>query len=141
MSTSNYEFRVFVIGDFQVGKSSIVKRFKKLNSTQTEDDNYFIPGNPKAEFGLDKINTKEDQEKFDKYQQLDVIQKGFVRKQIERKNLMKFKKIFIVGKTRLEFNFFPLKSAEEKIMTGLNDARDEDEEVKFGNQLINFKSI
>ena len=141
MSTSNYEFRVFVIGDFQVGKSSIVKRFKKLNSTQTEDDNYFIPGNPKAEFGLDKINTKEDQEKFDKYQQLDVIQKGFVRKQIERKNLMKFKKIFIVGKTRLEFNFFPIKSAEEKIMTGLNDARDEDEEVKFGNKLINFKSI
>ena len=141
MSTSNYEFRVFVIGDFQVGKSSIVKRFKKLNSTQTEDDNYFIPGNPKAEFGLDKINTKEHQEKFDKYQQLDVIQKGFVRKQIERKNLMKFKKIFIVGKTRLEFNFFPIKSAEEKIMTGLNDARDEDEEVKFGNQLINFKSI
>ena len=141
MSTSNYEFRVFVIGDFQVGKSSIVKRFKKLNSTQTEDDNYFIPGNPKAEFGLDKINTKEDQEKFDKYQQLDVIQKGFVRKQIERKNLMKFKKIFIVGKTRLEFNFFPIKSAEEKIMTGLNDARDEDEEVKFGDKLINFKSI
>ena len=141
MSTSNYEFRVFVIGDFQVGKSSIVKRFKKLNSTQTEDDNYFIPGNPKAEFGLDKINTKEDQEKFDKYQQLDVIEKGFVRKQIERKNLMKFKKIFIVGKTRLEFNFFPIKSAEEKIMTGLNDARDEDEEVKFGDKLINFKSI
>ena len=141
MSTSNYEFRVFVIGDFQVGKSSIVKRFKKLNSTQTEDDNYFIPGNPKAEFGLDKINTKEAQEKFDKYQQLDVIEKGFVRKQIERKNLMKFKKIFIVGKTRLEFNFFPIKSAEEKIMTGLNDARDEDEEVKFGDKLINFKSI
>ena len=141
MSTSNYEFRVFVIGDFQVGKSSIVKRFKKLNSTQTEDDNYFIPGNPKAEFGLDKINTKEDQEKFDKYQQLEVIEKGFVRKQIERKNLMKFKKIFIVGKTRLEFNFFPIKSAEEKIMTGLNDARDEDEEVKFDDKLINFKSI
>ena len=141
MSTSNYEFRVFVIGDFQVGKSSIVKRFKKLNSTQTEDDNYFIPGNPKAEFGLDKINIKENQEKFDKYQQLDVIEKGFVRKQIERKNLMKFKKIFIVGKTRLEFNFFPIKSAEEKIMTGLNDARDEDEEVKFGDKLINFKSI
>ena len=57
MNTSNYEFRVFVIGDSQVGKSSIVKRFKKLNSTQTEEDNYFIPGNPKAQFGLDKINT------------------------------------------------------------------------------------
>ena len=141
MSTSNYEIRVFVIGDYQVGKSSIVKRFKKLNSTQTEEDNYFIPGSPKAEYGLDKIKTKEDQEKFDKYKQLDVVDKGYVRKQIERKNLMKFKKIFIVGKTRLEFNFFPIKSAEEKNMTGLNDAREDEEEIKFGNKLINFKSI
>ena len=141
MSTSNYEIRVFIIGDYQVGKSSIVKRFKKLNSTQTEEDNYFIPGNPKADYGLDKIKSKEDQEKFDKYQQMDVIEKAYVRKQIERKNLMKFKKIFIVGKSRLEFNFFPIKSADEKIMTGLNDARDEDEEIKFGNKLINFKSI
>ena len=141
MSTSNYEFRVFIIGDYQVGKSSIVKRFKKLNSTQTEEDNFFIPGNPKTEFGLDQIKTKEAQEKYDKYQQLDVMDKALIRKQIERKNLMKFKKIFIVGKCRLEFNFFPIKSAEEKIMTGLNDLRDEEEEVKFGNKLINFKSI
>ena len=32
MTTSNYECRVFVIGDYQVGKNSIVKRFKKLNN-------------------------------------------------------------------------------------------------------------
>ena len=100
MSTSNYEFRVFIIGDYQVGKNSIVKRFKKLNSTQTEDDNFFVPGNPKTEYGLDKLNSKEAQEKYEKYQQLDVIDKGYVRKQIERKNLMKFKKIFIVGKIK-----------------------------------------
>ena len=141
MSTSNYEIRVFVIGDNQVGKNSIVKRFKKMNSTQTEEDNYFIPGNPKIEYGLEKISTKEDQEKFDKYQQLDVIDKAYIRKQIERKNLMKFKKIFIVGKSRIEFNFFPIKSAEEKEMTGLNDTRDEDEEIKNGNKLINFKTV
>ena len=120
MSTTNFEFRVFIIGDYQVGKNSIVKRFKKLNSTQTEEDNYFVPGNPKTEYGLEKIKSKEDQEKFEKYQQLDVVDKGYVRKQIERKSLMKFKKIFIVGKTRLEFNFFPIKAAEEKIMTGLS---------------------
>ena len=141
MSTSNYEIRVFVIGDNQVGKNSIVKRFKKMNSTQTEEDNYFIPGNPKTEYGLEKISTKEDQEKFDKYQQLDEIDKAYIRKQIERKNLMKFKKIFIVGKSRIEFNFFPIKSAEEKEMTGLNDTRDEDEEIKYGNKLINFKTV
>ena len=141
MSTSNYEIRVFVIGDNQVGKNSIVKRFKKMNSTQTEEDNYFIPGNPKTEYGLEKISTKEAQEKFDKYQQLDVIDKAYIRKQIERKNLMKFKKIFIVGKSRIEFNFFPIKSAEEKEMTGLNDTRDEDEEIKYGNKLINFKTV
>ena len=140
MSTSNYEFRVFIIGDHQVGKNSIAKRFKKLNATQSEDDNYFIPENPKNEFGLEKIKTKEAQEKFEKYQQLDVADKGYIRKQIERKNLMKFKKIFIVGQTRIEFNFFPIKSADEKIVTGINDTRDEDEEVKFGNKLINFKN-
>ena len=141
MSTTNFEFRVFVIGDYQVGKNSIVKRFKKLNSTQTEEDNYFVPGNPKIEFGLDKIKTKEDQEKFKKYQQLDDYEKAYIRKQIERKSLMKFKKIFIVGKIRLEFNFFPIKAAEEKVMTGLNETREEDEEIKFGNKLINFKTI
>ena len=141
MSTTNFEFRVFIIGDYQVGKNSIVKRFKKLNSTQTEEDNYFVPGNPKTEYGLEKIKSKEDQEKFEKYQQLDVVDKGYVRKQIERKSLMKFKKIFIVGKTRLEFNFFPIKAAEEKIMTGLSETREEDEEIKFGNKLINFKTI
>ena len=141
MSTSNYEIRVFIIGDYQVGKNSIVKRFKKMNSTQTEDDNYFIPGNPKTEYGLEKISTKEDQEKFGGCRRLKDIQKLFIRKQIERKNLMKFKKIFIVGKSRIEFNFFPIKSAEEKTITGLNDTRDEDEEIKFGDKLINFKAL
>ena len=141
MSTSNYEFRVFLIGDYQVGKNSIAKRFKKLNSTQTEDDNFFIPGNPKTDFGLDDIKSKEAQEKFENYKKMDDSEKALIRKQIERKNLMKFKKIFIVGKSRLEFNFFPIKSAEEKSMTGPNDMREEEEEIKFENKLINFKKM
>ena len=144
MSSSNYEIRVFIIGDFQVGKNSIVKRFKKLNSTQTEEDNYFIPGNPKADSDKDKIKTKEEKkpkEKFHRRQQKVDIEKINERKQNERKNLMKFKKIFIVGKSRLEFNFFPIKSADEKKMTELNDARDEEEEIKFADILINFKSV
>ena len=141
MSTSNYEIRVFLIGDYQVGKNSIVKRFKKMNSTQTEDDNYFIPGNPKTEYGLEKITTKKAQEKFDKNQKLELIEKAFIRKEIERKNLMKFKKIFIVGKSRFEFNFFPIKSAEEKTVTGVNDTRDEDDEIQYGDKLINFKGL
>ena len=141
MSTSNYEIRVFLIGDYQVGKNSIVKRFKKMNSTQTEDDNYFIPGNPKTEYGLEKITTKKAQEKFDKNQKLELIEKAFIRKEIERKNLMKFKKIFIVGKSRFEFNFFPIKSAEEKTVTGVNDERDKEVEIQYGDKLINFKGL
>ena len=112
---NSFEIRVFLIGDYQVGKNSIVHRFKKLNSTQTEDDNYFIQGDPKDDYGLGKEKSEKSQEKFAKYQQLDVSDKSLVRKQIERKNLMKFKKIFIVGHTRLEFNFFPIKEADEKI--------------------------
>ena len=138
---NSFEIRVFIIGDNQVGKNSIVQRFKKLNSTQTEVDDYFVQEDPKDEYGLGKVKTKESLEKLGKYQQLDVADKGLVRKQIERKSLMKFKKIFIVGNTRLEFNFFPIKSADEKIVTGTTENKDDDEEIKFGNKLINFKNV
>jgi hypothetical protein len=138
---NNFEIRVFITGDYQVGKSSIVQRFKKLNSTQTENDDYFFPEDPKDEYGLGKIKTKETSEKLAKYQQLDDVEKILVRKQIERKSLMKFKKIFIVGHTRLEFNFFPIKSADEKTVTGITENKEDDEEIKFGNKLINFKNV
>ena len=138
---NSFEIRVFITGDYQVGKSSIVQRFKKLNSTQTENDDYFFPEDPKDEYGLGKIKTKETSEKLAKYQQLDDVEKILVRKQIERKSLMKFKKIFIVGHTRLEFNFFPIKSADEKTVTGITENKEDDEEIKFGNKLINFKNV
>ena len=138
---NSFEIRVFITGDYQVGKSSIVRRFKKLNSTQTENDDYFFPEDPKDEYGLGKIKTKETSEKLAKYQQLDDVEKILVRKQIERKSLMKFKKIFIVGHTRLEFNFFPIKSADEKTVTGITENKEDDEEIKFGNKLINFKNV
>ena len=127
---SSFEIRVFIVGDYQVGKNAIVQRFKKLNSTQTEEDHYFIPNDPKNDQGLGNIKTKEAQEKLEKYQQLDNIDKGIVRKQIERKNLMKFKKIFRVGNTRLEFNFFPIKSAEEKVITGMTENKEGDDEIQ-----------
>ncbi len=37
-----FEIRVFLIGDLGVGKKSIVQRFKKLNTTKTSIDKYFI---------------------------------------------------------------------------------------------------
>ena len=138
---SSFEIRVFVIGDYQVGKNSIVKRFKKLNSTQTEEDHYFIQGDPKNEYGLGKEKSKKALEKFAKYQQLETADKSLVRKQIERKTLMQFKKMFIVGHTRLEFNFFPIKSAEEKIVTGGTENKEDSEEIKIGNKLINLKNV
>ena len=138
---NSFEIRVFVIGDYQVGKNAIVQRFKKLNSTETEEDTYFIQGDPKNEYGLGKIQTKESLEKLAKYQQLELPDKSLVRKQIERRTLMKFKKIFIVGHTRLEFNFFPIKSADEKVITGINENKEDDEEIKFGNKLINLKNV
>ena len=138
---SSFEIRVFIIGDYQVGKNAIVKRFKKLNCTQTEEDNYFIQGDPKSEFGLGKEKSKKALEKFAKYQQLEVSDKSLIRKQIERKILMKFKKIFIVGHSRMEFNFFPIRSADEKIVTGVAENKEDTEEIKFGNKLINLKNV
>ena len=137
---TSFEIRVLVIGDYQVGKNTIVKRFKKLNSTQTEEDNYFVQGNPKNDYGLGKVKSKAAQEKYEKYQQLDIADKNLVRKQIERKNLMKFKKIFIVGKDRLEFNFFPIKAAEEKTAPPVSD-KEEEEGIRFGNKILVLKNV
>ena len=66
---NSFEIRVFVIGDYQVGKNSLVQRFIKLNSTETEEDNYFIQCDPKNDYGLGKLKTKETEEKLAKYQQ------------------------------------------------------------------------
>ena len=137
---TSFEIRVLVIGDYQVGKNAIVKRFKKLNSTQTEEDNYFVQGDPKNDYGLGKVKSKAAQEKFEKYQQLDVADKSLVRKQIERKNLMKFKKIFIVGKDRLEFNFFPIKAAEEKTAPPVSE-KEEEEGIRLGNKILVLKNM
>ena len=136
---NTFEFRVFIIGDELVGKKSIVNRFKKLNSTQTEEDTYFYNGDPKDEYGLGTKKTKEALEKLEIYQQLNVVDKNIIRKEIERKNLMKFKKIFIVDSTKLEFNFFPIKPPEEKMISNANDNKDEEDEVKFGSTYLTFK--
>ena len=136
-----FEIRVFVIGDYQVGKKSIVRRFKKLNSTETEDDNYFIEGDPRDEYGLGKNKSTTTNEKFEKFQDLEDEEKSMIRKQIERKNLMKFKKVFIVEKVRLEFNFFPIDSAEEKIITNVTEIKEEEDETKCGNKLLNLKKV
>lgn len=42
-----FEIRVFLIGDLGVGKKSIVQRFKKLNTTKTSIDKYFIQKDPR----------------------------------------------------------------------------------------------
>ena len=129
---SVYEIRVFLIGDYQVGKKSIVQRFKKLNSTGTEDDNFFVPEDLKLEYEKELKKTEKQNEKFDKDNKLERIEKGMIRKQIERKNLMKFKKIFIVEHSKFEFNFFPITPAEKLSNTNPNDmAKEEDEDYEF----------
>ena len=129
---SVYEIRVFLIGDYQVGKKSIVQRFKKLNSTATEDDNFFVPEDLKVEYEKELKKTEKQNEKFDKDNKLERIEKGMIRKQIERKNLMKFKKIFIVEHSKFEFNFFPIIPAEKLSNTNPNDmAKEEDEDYEF----------
>ena len=128
---SSYEIRVFIIGDYQVGKKSIVNRFKKLISTQTEED---------SKRKKSKVKKKsKSKEKVVPYEQLDDSEKMAIRKEKERQKLMKFKKIYIVGHKRLEFNFFPIISAEEKDVSPVGDYREESEDLRVGNTLLNFK--
>ena len=47
MNDEFFEIRVFLIGDLGIGKKSIVQRFKKLNTTKTSIDKYFIQKDPR----------------------------------------------------------------------------------------------
>jgi hypothetical protein len=53
-----YEIRFFLIGDLAVGKRSIAQRFKKLNTSKTEKDKFFVKKDPRDAYGIGKKKIK-----------------------------------------------------------------------------------
>ena len=79
-----FEIRVFLIGDLGVGKKSIVQRFKKLNTTKTSIDKYFIQKDPRDAYGEKKNKKLQEQ-----YNSLSDMDKLVIRKEFERINKRK----------------------------------------------------
>ena len=103
--TDHIEVRVYIIGDYGVGKRAIAKRFKKLNSTETLQDHFFVQGDPRDAYGLGK---KKDEKLLEAYNSYSIMDKYSIRKEIERIDLMTFAKIIEIEGYNLTFNFFPI---------------------------------
>ena len=93
-----FEIRVFLIGDLGVGKKSIVQRFKKLNTTKTSIDKYFIQKDPRDVYGEKKNKKLQEQ-----YNSLSDIDKLVIRKEFERIDLMTFSKLITINEYYFKF--------------------------------------
>ena len=133
-----YEIRIFLIGDIAVGKRSITQRFKKLNTTKTLKDNYFITKDPRDAYGIGKKKNKKLELQ---YNSLNVMDKFTIRKEIERIDLMTFSKQIIVNKYNITLNFFPICEAE-KIDNVNSDSKEDDEDYNLEQKYhISLKNV
>ena len=135
-----YEIRFFLIGDLAVGKRSITQRFKKLNTSKTEKDKFFVKKDPRDAYGIGK---KKNKKLLEQYNSLSVMDKFTIRKEIERIDLMQFSKTIIINKYHITLNFFPICEAEK--IDNLNSdqmAKEEDEDYQFEqNYHISLKNV
>ena len=135
-----YEIRFFLIGDLAVGKRSITQRFKKLNTSKTEKDKFFVKKDPRDAYGIGK---KKNKKLLEQYNSLSVMDKFTIRKEIERIDLMQFSKTIIINKFHITLNFFPICEAEK--IDNLNSdqmAKEEDEDYQFEqNYHISLKNV
>ena len=125
-----FEIRVFLIGDLGVGKKSIVQRFKKLNTTKTSIDKYFIQKDPRDAYGEKKNKKLQEQ-----YNSLSDIDKLVIRKEFERIDLMTFSKLISINEYHITLNFFPIKEAEKIDKLNSDEIREEDEDYTFEHHI------
>ena len=134
-----FEIRVFLIGDLAVGKRSITQRFKKLNTTKTSEDRYFIQKDPRDAYGIGKKKNKKLQ---DQYNALSDMDKFTIRKEFERIDLMTFSKQISINKYHITLNFFPISEAEKIDNFNQDQAKEEDEDYKFEQSYhISLKNV
>ena len=125
ISDNILEIRVYLIGDYNVGKKSIIKRFKTLNSSKTTGD---ITNKPKK----NKLNNDslDNIEESKKEKELNQEQKDFLKKEEIRQNLMKLTKIYTIGNKSIYFNFYPCLEAIPLRKNYNYDEEDEDYEFE-----------
>jgi hypothetical protein len=127
ISNNILEIRVYLIGDYYVGKKSIVKRFRTLNASKTSGDTPTIKKKEEKNKTNDDENDEDNKEEEKK--ELTQEQKDFLKKEEIRQNLMKITKVFTLGQKSIYFNFYPCLEAIP--LKSNYNYDDEDEDYEF----------
>ena len=138
----NVDLRIILIGDVGVGKKSIIKRLKLINSTETKKINfngYFPQKKKKITFKKSpKIQKEENSTKSKKdstYKSIETTDEENEEEKIKqhrekkRINCMKFSKIYNLGFNTVELSYFP--SAEEEPLPYDYELKEDDEFYDF----------
>ena len=139
---SNIDLRIILLGDVGVGKKSMVKRLKIINSTETKKINFngFFPQKKKkTTFKKNKKEKKEENttksKKDSTYKSLELTdeeneeEKVKQHREEKRINCMKFSKIYNLDFNRIEISYFPC--AEEEPLPYDYELKEEDEFYEF----------
>ena len=100
--SDDLELRIYLIGEYNVGKKSIIKRFKLVNSSKTYEKST-KKSNDENENSNDNENENENEPD---QKELTNEEKEFLHKEKLRQNLMNFTKIYQIGKKKLYLKFF-----------------------------------
>lgn len=113
-NSNHYELRVYLIGDYAVGKKAIINRFRILNSTKTTKDNFFAePPKPKPQRKASNESSDDDNKKIfiPKEPTPEELEEERLRK--IRENYMAYTKIYSLGSNKVSFNFFPIQEPQQ----------------------------
>lgn len=128
----NLELRVCLIGEQDVGKRSMISRYRMLNTSQTITWNNSHKNQiEKAQSNLGNYDSNirsQDENKINKNKNEN--------KTSTQDSLNNFSKILTVSKYRIELKFFPISSAVLDLKENkVNDDEEEDEEVEKDHKL------
>ena len=99
--SDDLELRIYLIGEYNVGKKSIIKRFKLVNSSKTYEKSTKKSNDENENSENENENENEPDQK-----ELTNEEKEFLHKEKLRQNLMNFTKIYQIGKKKLYLKFF-----------------------------------
>ena len=138
---TSVELRIILIGDKDVGKKSIINRFKLINSTETKKNNFkgFMPPKKKKKKVKQVKNDSNDNttrsKKTGTYESVESTEeeteedKLREHKEEKRINCMRFSKLYKLGFNSIEISFFPC--AEEQPISYDYELREDDEFYEF----------
>ena len=130
----NIEIRFCLIGEPQVGKSSIISRFKILNSSHTIKWNHHVQ---KSQSEIKILNSPHRNENLAKGNEVENNKRN-THKEDKNQN---FSKILTVSKFRMEFKFFRISPAVVDIRDNkMKEEEEEDEEIEKDHKL-NFEKV